>query len=132
MIRHARELRARVRDLFHRFFAVAAKRALLLELVEVDRFDVLDVLEITEVLNRRSLVPEPTAARMVARLRFERVDQARRGLSQPTGLDLGRLRVEELVHAVFGLRSRVLPDPVTGTPMCVPIGRTVSRSVAPT
>ncbi len=37
---------------------------------------------------------------------------------------------EELLHAVFGLRSRVLPDPVTGTPMCVPIGRTVSRSVA--
>ena len=34
---------------------------------------------------------------------------------------------EELVHAVFGLRSRVLPDPVTGTPMCVPIGRTVTR-----
>ena len=29
---------------------------------------------------------------------------------------------EELVQAVFGLRARVLPDPVTGTPMCVPIG----------
>jgi iron complex transport system ATP-binding protein len=39
---------------------------------------------------------------------------------------------EELVHAVFGLRSRVLPDPVTGTPMCVPIGRTVTRSGAAT
>lgn len=38
---------------------------------------------------------------------------------------------EELVHAVFGLRSKVLPDPVTGTPMCVPIGRTVTRSAAP-
>jgi iron complex transport system ATP-binding protein len=36
----------------------------------------------------------------------------------------------ELVHAVFGLRARVLPDPVTGTPMCVPIARTVTRSVA--
>jgi len=37
---------------------------------------------------------------------------------------------EELVHAVFGLRSRVIPDPVTGTPLCVPIGRTVTRSIA--
>ena len=37
---------------------------------------------------------------------------------------------EELVRAVFGLRSRVIPDPVTGTPLCVPIGRTVTRSVA--
>ena len=39
---------------------------------------------------------------------------------------------EALVQAVFGLRSRVLPDPVTGTPMCVPIGRTGTRSPAPT
>jgi len=37
---------------------------------------------------------------------------------------------EELVLEVFGLRSRVIPDPVTGTPLCVPIGRTVTRSVA--
>jgi iron complex transport system ATP-binding protein len=37
---------------------------------------------------------------------------------------------EELVQAVFGLRARVLPDPVTGTPMCVPIGRAVTRSRA--
>ena len=37
---------------------------------------------------------------------------------------------EELVQAVFGLRARVLPDPVTGTPMCVPIGRAVTRSSA--
>jgi iron complex transport system ATP-binding protein len=37
---------------------------------------------------------------------------------------------EELVQAVFGLRARVLPDPVTGTPMCVPIGRAVTRSGA--
>ena len=34
----------------------------------------------------------------------------------------------ELVQAVFGLRARVLPDPVTGTPMCVPVGRAVTRS----
>ncbi|MGW6172619.1 ABC transporter ATP-binding protein [Arthrobacter sp. NPDC055138] len=29
----------------------------------------------------------------------------------------------ELVHAVFGLESRVIPDPVSGTPMVVPVGR---------
>jgi iron complex transport system ATP-binding protein len=33
-----------------------------------------------------------------------------------------------LVKQVFGLDSRVLPDPVTGTPMCVPIGRRVPAS----
>ena len=30
---------------------------------------------------------------------------------------------EELVGAVFGLQSRVIPDPVSGTPMVVPLGR---------
>ncbi|HWK30130.1 MAG TPA: ABC transporter ATP-binding protein [Solirubrobacter sp.] len=35
---------------------------------------------------------------------------------------------EALVERVFGLRARVLPDPVTGTPMCVPIGRAVTRT----
>lgn len=30
---------------------------------------------------------------------------------------------EELVRTVFGLESRVIPDPVTGTPLVVPIGR---------
>lgn len=30
---------------------------------------------------------------------------------------------EELVRTVFGLKSRVIPDPVTGTPLVVPIGR---------
>jgi iron complex transport system ATP-binding protein len=35
---------------------------------------------------------------------------------------------EALVLGVLGLRSRVIPDPVTGTPMCVPIGRTVPRA----
>lgn len=28
-----------------------------------------------------------------------------------------------MVEAVFGLTARIVPDPVTGTPMCVPIGR---------
>jgi iron complex transport system ATP-binding protein len=39
---------------------------------------------------------------------------------------------EVLVKQVFGLDSRVIPDPVTGTPMCVPIGRTVSKAAATT
>ncbi len=30
---------------------------------------------------------------------------------------------EELVLDVFGLESRVLPDPVSGTPLIIPIGR---------
>ena len=30
---------------------------------------------------------------------------------------------EELVAAVFGLPCRVIPDPVTGTPLVIPIGR---------
>jgi iron complex transport system ATP-binding protein len=30
---------------------------------------------------------------------------------------------EEIVREVFGLESRILTDPVAGTPMCVPIGR---------
>jgi iron complex transport system ATP-binding protein len=30
---------------------------------------------------------------------------------------------EELVQSVFGLDSRVIPDPVSGTPMVVPMGR---------
>jgi ABC-type cobalamin/Fe3+-siderophores transport system ATPase subunit len=38
---------------------------------------------------------------------------------------------EALVWEVFGLRSRVIADPVTGTPLCVPIGRSVTRSAAP-
>jgi iron complex transport system ATP-binding protein len=28
------------------------------------------------------------------------------------------------VHAAFGLRARVVPDPVSGTPLVVPLGRT--------
>jgi len=32
---------------------------------------------------------------------------------------------EEMVQDVFGLASRIVPDPVTGTPMCVPMSRKV-------
>jgi iron complex transport system ATP-binding protein len=30
---------------------------------------------------------------------------------------------EKLVRDVFGLESRVIPDPVSGTPLIIPIGR---------
>lgn len=30
---------------------------------------------------------------------------------------------KQMVAAVFGIQARIVPDPVTGTPMCVPIGR---------
>ncbi|WP_380164912.1 ABC transporter ATP-binding protein [Jannaschia sp. R86511] len=37
---------------------------------------------------------------------------------------------EDLVREVFGLDCRVVPDPVTGTPMVVPVGRRGRRAVA--
>jgi iron complex transport system ATP-binding protein len=30
---------------------------------------------------------------------------------------------EETVHAVFGLSNRVITDPVSGTPLVIPVGR---------
>ncbi|MBW4567468.1 MAG: ABC transporter ATP-binding protein [Tolypothrix carrinoi HA7290-LM1] len=30
---------------------------------------------------------------------------------------------EEMVHEVFGLECRIVPDPVVGTPLCIPVGR---------
>ena len=38
---------------------------------------------------------------------------------------------EELVREVFGLQSRVIPDPVSGTPMVVPLGRHHSAAPEP-
>jgi iron complex transport system ATP-binding protein len=35
---------------------------------------------------------------------------------------------ESVVHDVFGLRARVVDDPVSGTPMVVPIGRHVAAA----
>jgi iron complex transport system ATP-binding protein len=32
---------------------------------------------------------------------------------------------EAMVREVFGLECRIVPDPVAGTPMCVPMGRWV-------
>jgi iron complex transport system ATP-binding protein len=37
--------------------------------------------------------------------------------------DPSEIVTEALVRDVFGLESRIIPDPVTGTPMVVPIGR---------
>lgn len=34
-----------------------------------------------------------------------------------------RVMTEAMVREVFGLECRIVPDPVAGTPMCVPIGR---------
>ncbi|ASU77230.1 ABC transporter ATP-binding protein [Actinopolyspora erythraea] len=38
---------------------------------------------------------------------------------------------ERLLHEVFDLRARVIPDPVTGTPMVVPAGGRQSRGAEP-
>ncbi|ADB35693.1 ABC transporter related protein [Kribbella flavida DSM 17836] len=38
---------------------------------------------------------------------------------------------EQVVHDVFGLAVKVIPDPVAGTPMVVPIGRHTTRVDAP-
>lgn len=38
---------------------------------------------------------------------------------------------ETLVREVFGIDCRVIPDPVTGTPLVVPIGRVKARNVPP-
>jgi iron complex transport system ATP-binding protein len=39
---------------------------------------------------------------------------------------------EEMVKTVFGVDAHIVPDPVTGTPLCVPKGRARVRSVPPT
>jgi iron complex transport system ATP-binding protein len=39
---------------------------------------------------------------------------------------------EQIVEDVFGLAVRIVPDPVAGTPMVVPIGRHTTRTDAPT
>ncbi len=38
---------------------------------------------------------------------------------------------EEMIATVLGVRCRVMPDPVTGTPMVVPIGRTAPAAASP-
>ena len=33
----------------------------------------------------------------------------------------GEVVTADTIEAVFNVRSKVVPDPVTGTPMCIPI-----------
>lgn len=40
----------------------------------------------------------------------------------------GEVITEDLVRAVFDLDSRVIPDPIAGTPLCIPIGRATTTS----
>ncbi len=37
---------------------------------------------------------------------------------------------EEVVREVFGLDSRIIADPVAGTPMCIPLSRKVRSAIA--
>lgn len=37
----------------------------------------------------------------------------------------------EMVHAVFGLEAIITPDPVSGKPMMLPLGRHARRTVIP-
>ncbi|WP_250125261.1 ABC transporter ATP-binding protein [Chroococcidiopsis sp. CCMEE 29] len=39
-----------------------------------------------------------------------------------------QVMTEAMVREVFGLECRIVPDPVSGTPMCIPIGRKVGVS----
>ena len=36
-----------------------------------------------------------------------------------------QVMTEEMVQDVFGLNCRIIPDPVAGTPLCIPLGRNV-------
>jgi iron complex transport system ATP-binding protein len=44
----------------------------------------------------------------------------------------GEVVTEALVRGVFGLDSRVVPDPVSGTPLVIPLGRHHAEPKAPT
>ena len=35
----------------------------------------------------------------------------------------GEVVTAELVHQMFGIEAQIVPDPVTATPMVIPIGR---------
>ncbi|MEO1646540.1 MAG: cobalamin/Fe(3+)-siderophore ABC transporter ATP-binding protein, partial [Chloroflexota bacterium] len=37
--------------------------------------------------------------------------------------DPNHVMTPEHVHDVFGLQTQVIADPITNTPMCIPIGR---------
>ncbi|BAZ43755.1 ferrichrome ABC transporter, ATP-binding protein [Chondrocystis sp. NIES-4102] len=39
-----------------------------------------------------------------------------------------QVMTEVMVQEVFGLKCQIIPDPIAGTPMCIPIGRRVRRN----
>lgn len=39
-----------------------------------------------------------------------------------------KVMTEKMVQEVFGLQSRIVPDPVTGTPMCIPISQKMAAN----
>lgn len=83
-----------------------------------------------------------TVAHLVARRRFPHQSWWRRwsdqeesavatALTATDRLSLADREVDDLVRTVFGLESHVLPDPVTGTPQVVPIGRSRTSTGVP-
>ena len=38
--------------------------------------------------------------------------------------DPRRVMTEQMVAEVFGVNAHIVADPITGTPMCIPLGRT--------
>ncbi len=84
----------------------------------------LDILELLRELNRQR-------GRTVVMVLHD-LNQAARYADYLVALRDGRILArgapaevitEDLVRAVFDLESRVLPDPVSGAPLCIPIGR---------
>jgi iron complex transport system ATP-binding protein len=87
----------------------------------------LEILNLLRDLNQRE-------GRTIAMVLHD-VNQAARYAHHLVGLHRGRIvaagtpqeiLTAQLMHTVFGLESRVIPDPVTGTPMCIPIRPTRS------
>ena len=84
----------------------------------------LEVLDLLADLNARGPHDRHRAARPQPRLPLRAPPRRAARRRGPRGGRAGGDRRRGARHAVFGLDSRVIPDPVTGTPMCVPIGRT--------
>ena len=51
--------------------------------------------------------------------------------NQALGANPSEVITEQVVQDVFGLAVKVIPDPVAGTPMVVPIGRHTTRTEQP-
>lgn len=67
------------------------------------------------------------------------LNQASRYVHQLVALWEGRVAAEgapaeivteDLVRDVFGIDCRIVVDPVAGTPLCVPVGRTITREIS--